>query len=46
MYATTTIGHAIEFATIAGFLAIMGAFVLVEYRKKRNAPKTLGATKK
>nr|DAF93608.1 MAG TPA: Plasma membrane calcium-transporting ATPase 1 protein, STRUCTURAL PROTEIN [Myoviridae sp. ctshb19] len=44
-YATTTMGHVKEIAVLASVLAIMGAFVLVEWRRKKNAPKPRGATK-
>lgn len=44
-YATTAMGHVKEIAVLLAFGSAMGAFVLFERRKKRNAPKPRGATK-
>lgn len=44
-YATTAMGHVKEIAVLLAFGSVLGAFVLIERRNKRNAPKPRGATK-
>lgn len=42
---TTASGHMIEIAVLVGFLCLFAIPVVLEARRKKNAPKPTGATK-
>jgi len=45
MYEVTVIGHVKEIAVLVGIAVVMASLCYMEYRRKKSAPKPMGATR-